>query len=96
MDAKETENWVEQHSAATAEWDTRRMGRKERWEVDKAREASEFEPSDLDTTPETIKPGDEIEWGTPTLNSTARVSHPLGPIPPPHTLLGTPQPGNIR
>ena len=40
MDAEETENWVEQCSAAAAEWNARRMGRKEKWEVDNAREAS--------------------------------------------------------
>ena len=46
------------------------MGKKERWWVDKAREGSELEPFYLDTTTEAIEPGDEIEWGAPTLNST--------------------------
>ena len=39
IDAEETMSWVEQQSAATAEWGARRRGRKERWEIDKAREA---------------------------------------------------------
>ena len=46
------------------------MGRKERWEVGIAREASELDPSNLDTTTEAIEPGEELEWGTPTPNST--------------------------
>ena len=46
------------------------MGRKERWEVGIAREASELYPSNLDTTTEAIEPGEELEWGTPTPNST--------------------------
>ena len=80
MDAKENENWVEQHSAAAEVWGAKGMGRKERWEIDKAREASESEPFDLDTTKEAIERGDEIEWGTPTLNSTTNSdpSYPTG------------------
>ena len=46
------------------------MGRKERLEVGIAREASELDPSNLDTTTEAIEPGEELEWGTPTPNST--------------------------
>ena len=67
MDTEENENWVEQHLAATTEWGTGRMGRKERWDVNKAREASELEALSLDTTTEAIEPREEIEWGTPTL-----------------------------
>ena len=44
--------------------------RKESWEVNKAGEASELEPLSLDTITEAIEPGEEIEWGTPTLKST--------------------------
>ena len=43
--------------------------RKESWEVNKAGEASELEPLSLDTITEAIEPGEEIEWGTPTLHS---------------------------
>ena len=46
------------------------MDRKDRWEVDKVREASILEPSTLDTTTEAIEPGEELEWGTSTFNST--------------------------
>ena len=52
MNAEETENWIEQHSAAAAEWNARKKGRKEKWEVDKAREALES----LDTTTEALEP----------------------------------------
>ena len=69
MDASETENWVEQHSDATAEWSTRRVGRKERRDVDKAKEASELEPSNLDTTTEAFEPGEVVEGETLTLGS---------------------------
>ena len=69
MDAEETMSWVEQQSAATAEWGARRRGRKERWEIDKAREASELELSTLDPTSEAIEPGGELEWGPHTPNS---------------------------
>ena len=40
MDAEETENWIDKHSTAVAEWSTRKAGKKERWEIDKAGEAS--------------------------------------------------------
>ena len=62
MDTGASESWVELHS--------RKMGRKGRWEVGNEREASELEPSDLDTTTEAIEPGEELEWGKPAPNST--------------------------
>ena len=48
MDADETKNWVEQRSTVVAELGNRMTGRKERWEVDRAGEASKLEPSKLD------------------------------------------------
>ena len=69
MDAEETMSWVEQQSASTAEWGARRRGRKERWEIDKAREASELEPSTLDPTSEAIEPRGDLEWEPLTHNS---------------------------
>ena len=56
MDAKENENWAEQHSAATAER-AREMDRKKGCEIDEATETSELKPSDLDATTEAFEPG---------------------------------------
>ena len=49
MDAEETEDWIEQRSEAVAEWRTRKMGKKERWEIDRTLES--------DVSTEAIDPG---------------------------------------
>ena len=49
MDAEETEDWIEQRSEAVAEWRTRKMGKKERWEIDRTLES--------DVSTEEIEPG---------------------------------------
>ena len=48
MDAEDTVDWIEQRSAAVAEWSTRTMGKKERWETDRAGETSELGPMGSD------------------------------------------------
>ena len=40
MDAEETLTWVEQHVSRAMDWGTKRMGRTERWEVDKEGKAA--------------------------------------------------------
>ena len=49
MDAEETEDLIEQRSEAVAEWRTRKMGKKERWEIDRTLES--------DVSTEAIEPG---------------------------------------
>ena len=83
MDAEEYENWIEQHLTDVAECGAGRMGRKARWEIDKARRASELESLSLNTTTEAIEPGEEIKWGTsPVKEGTQQVESTvkMGPV----------------
>ena len=54
MDAEGTENWIEQRSAAVAEWSTMKMGKKDRWEIEKAGEKTKLEPLESDVSTEAI------------------------------------------
>ena len=57
MDAEETLTWVEQHVITATDWAARRMGRYERWEVDREGKAPALQPSTLKLTQESIEPG---------------------------------------
>ena len=63
MDAEEYENWIEQHLTDVAECGAGKMCEKARWEINKARKASELESLSFNTTNESIEPL-EIEWET--------------------------------
>ena len=77
MDAGEIEKWVEQHSAATAQWSAK--------EINEAEEASELKPSGMDTTTEahplehsgTAGLTEMMVWGTCTTvgNYTPAMNH---------------------
>ena len=56
MDAEETVDWFEQRSAAVAEWSSRTLGKKERWETDRTGETSVLEPRGSDAFTTTIEP----------------------------------------
>ena len=47
MDAEGTVDWIERCSAAVADWASRTMGQKERWDIDGIGEMSELKPGGL-------------------------------------------------
>ena len=64
IDAGRIEKWVEQKSAATAEWSAKRNN--------EAEEDSELRPPGIDTTTEAFEPGGRVAEVTPKLGSEAQ------------------------